>query len=151
MKSLKDKLLARAEIGAENDCWNWTTAKTSAGYGQMRVNGKVKYAHRLSFEIHRGAIPSGMFVCHHCDNRKCINPSHLFLATNAENTADRHAKGRNGRLRGIDQNGAKLTEASVISIRTAEGVTQQHLADQYGVSVSLVGFIRQGKIWTHLL
>jgi hypothetical protein len=150
MEAIKDKLLARIDIDDMTGCWNWVGAKTPYGYGQLRFDRKVKYVHRCSYEIHCGPIPDGLFVCHHCDNRACINPTHLFLGTNADNTADRHAKGRDGRLFGADQNGAKLTEASVLAIRAAHGITQGKLAEQYGVSQSMISCIRLGKNWTHI-
>ncbi len=151
MESLKNRLLAKIETDTETGCWNWTAAKTTAGYGQIRFEGRLNYAHRASFEIHREPIPIGMFVCHRCDNRACINPAHLFLGTGAENIADMVAKGRNVVLRGIHQNGAKLTESDVMAIRSADGVTQQKLASQFGVSQSLIWCIRSGRNWTHLI
>lgn len=150
METLKNKLLARISIDSKTGCWDWTVGKNSYGYGQFRFKGKVMYAHRASFEIHCGPIPEGLFVCHRCDNRGCVNPSHLFVATNAGNTADRHAKGRNGRLIGAKQNGAKLTDSDVIAIRATTGLSQQRIAKRYGVSPSLISCIRLGKNWTHV-
>ena len=78
-----------------DECWIWQGSKTSAGYGQLWVDCKQVYAHRVSWEIHYEVIPDGMFVCHTCDNPICANPRHLFLGTASDNMRDMVAKGRN--------------------------------------------------------
>lgn len=143
-----DRLLAKITIDAETGCWNWTAGKFPDGYGQFVEVKRSRGAHRVSYELHRGHIPKGMLVCHRCDNRGCINPDHLFLGTNSENMADMTAKSR--QARGSSNGRAKLTEADVLAIKSAVGITQQELARQYGVGQILISRIRRGKLWAHL-
>lgn len=147
---LKERLLAKINIDAVSGCWEWLGAKDSNGYGAIRGIGGTKRAHRVSFALHRGDIPNGMHVCHRCDNRACVNPEHMFLGTHAENVADRNAKGRQARLKGTTNGQAKLTETDVAAIRSAVGISQIKLAEQFGVSHTLVWRIRAGKCWTHV-
>ena len=149
MEYLKNKLFSKVEVSASTGCWTWTAGKGIGGYGRVRVGLKTRYAHRVSFEIHRGTIPRGMFVCHSCDNPACLNPDHLFLGTPAENMADRDRKGRQARQRGAQNAMAKLTDAAVLEIKAAVG-PQREIADRYGVSRGHISFIRTGRRWAHL-
>lgn len=78
---------------AENGCWEWN-GHTRYGYGFFWFNGKDIRAHRYSYEKFVGKIPRGMFVCHKCDNKKCVNPEHLFIGTEKDNTQDSIEKNR---------------------------------------------------------
>lgn len=91
-----------------------------------------------------------MFVCHRCDNPPCINPDHLFLGTNYDNVADKLKKGRHRTIRGSDRTDAKLTEADVLEIRAASGISQQKLAEKYGVHQVLISKIKKGERWGHV-
>jgi len=80
---------------SDNECWNWTARKDSRGYGLLKILGQQK-AHRVSWIIHFGEIPEGLYVCHRCDNPSCVNPAHLFTGTAKDNYKDMVNKGRIG-------------------------------------------------------
>lgn len=137
-------------------CWLWSASRTRAGYGQVRHGAATLYAHRVSYELYIGAVGDGLFVCHHCDNRRCVNPVHLFLGTAADNTRDMYAKGRQRNIRprrqarGERHGLHKLTAEQVADIRrryAAGGVTQVQLGREYGVSDGHVCGIISGKFW----
>jgi hypothetical protein len=143
---IEDHLSTNVVINEASGCWEWTSHKDRWGYGRFWALGKVRSAHRASYELHCGPIPDGMHVLHRCDNPTCINPEHLFLGTNAENVADKVAKGRQSRG---SMNGAKLTEADVIAIRASKEPIRE-VAQSYSVGWRHIAKIRRGESWAHL-
>jgi hypothetical protein len=156
----------KVDKNGPNGCWLWTDACNSTGYGHFTFYPyRQVAAHRFSYELTHGPIPDGLFVCHSCDNRRCVNPDHLFLGTCADNMRDAHAKGRyrtgddhNSRLhpeslrRGEDHPHAKLTTEAVILIRQdyASGITRKALAARYGVSVDAIARVVRHQLWRHV-
>ena len=140
-------------------CWIWLgRERGSNGYGCFVINYRSRPAHRVSYELHRGAIPAGMHVCHTCDVPACVNPAHLFLGTHLDNQADKVAKGRQARgaflssrqaasrARGERNGSAKLTQEQVSAIR-ADTRPQRQIARDFHVSQALIGKIKQGRLW----
>lgn len=141
--------ISKVKIDESTGCWEWAKSKVSE-YGRFYYRGLTRKAHRVSYELHVGLIPKGIFVCHRCDNPRCVNPEHLFLGDQTQNMADMVVKGRQPRVRGSRNGNSKLTEDEVRSIRSAEGLTHQALADKFGVGQPLITMIRNRKIWSHI-
>jgi hypothetical protein len=131
-------------------CWPWLGGHDHYGYGKFRINEKVSLrASRIAVQLSRGPIPNGMHVLHTCDNRCCVNPSHLFLGTNRDNVRDRVAKRRNGDHKGVKNGRSKLTAEQVDSIRTEYRPRASYVkfARRYGVSASTIRNIVKGRNW----
>lgn len=155
--SIKNRLV-KYSARAESGCLEWNGYKDKDGYGVLLVSkdGKKKNtkAHRLSYELHVAPIPAQMFICHRCDNPGCIEPSHLFVGTAADNNADKMKKGRHrpgGRPHHGSKNGrARLSEQQVAGIRClvgSYGVTAAAIARSLGVSASAVRRAANGQRW----
>jgi hypothetical protein len=130
----------------DNGCWEWKGRFYTNGYGAIAYGkGCSRQAHRSMYLRAVGPIPPGAFVCHHCDNRKCVNPSHLFLGSPADNTHDAMTKDR--LARGERVGGHKLTTEQAKEIASIRGQTQRVTAEQYGVSQTLISYILLGKVW----
>ena len=158
------------KVAKSDGCWEWQGTIKTDGYGAVVVSRKQYLAHRYAWALTNGPIPDGMFVCHHCDNPRCVRPDHLFLGTALENNRDKMAKGRYGivgwewargenhwsrRLpthttAGVKNSHAKLTPEQVLSIRqqhTRRWGARKRLAQQYGVSTSTISHIWSGATW----
>lgn len=129
----------------ESGCWVWTGTTGNKGYGQLWEAGRMIRAHRFAFETAFGPIPAGMYVCHRCDVRACVNPAHLFLGTNDENMADMVSKGR--QARGERNGQSKLTEQKALAIR-ADPRPYPQIADAFGISQTQISCIKSNKSWS---
>jgi len=134
----------------ESGCWKWMGGNRKE-YGRIFVDGRFKSAHRVSWELSYGTIPSGLCVLHKCDNPLCVNPNHLFLGTTADNNLDMRSKGRSsyGIVFG-EQNGKhKLNSEQVAQIKTylRKGCGTSELGRQYGVSHMIINAIKRGITW----
>jgi hypothetical protein len=136
-------------------CWLWNRCVSDQGYGKTSLDGQLWLAHRLSWTFKHGPVPEGMCICHRCDVPACVRPSHLFLGTHADNTADMIRKGRESLKHPIygERNGlAKLTEANIIEIRRRytcrKGVAK--LAQEFGIRPESLWRIANRKAWQHI-
>lgn len=138
------------------DCWEWQGGRQTAGYGSFGTGTRQWEAtHRVAWRLANGEIPSGLFVCHHCDNPSCCNPAHLFLGKPAENCADMWRKGRqhdySTMVKGTRVRTAKLDEEKVREIRALyPSLNRTELAARYGVNISTVCALLDGETWKHV-
>ena len=142
----------------ESGCWLWNG---STKYGMFTIDdGSMIGAHRASWILHKGEIPSGLFVCHKCDIPCCVNPDHLFLGTQSDNLKDMFAKNRAdrnnpNRIKALPKGKrhhrsmAKLTEKQVLEIRGMNG-SQRSIAEKFGVCQQLISKIKRNIYWSHI-
>lgn len=141
LPNIKDRFWSKVDKRGSNACWEWKANKVH-GYGLLATKSKSApiRAHRLSWMLHYGEIPSGMAICHSCDNPGCVNPNHLMLGTQKANIIDAAKKGKLKFFHigtGENNNAAKLSDEQVRSMRCdyATGkFTYKEMAKKYGVS-----------------
>jgi len=148
-RSLASRFWPKVDVKGSDECWEWAAVKTSRGYGQVWNGEKKMQAHRVAWELTHGPIPDGFCVLHHCDNRACVNPAHLWLGTNADNMADATGKGRMARGERNGRAGTKLTSEKVREARISK-IPQYTIAARLGVSRSAISLIKSGKTWAWL-
>lgn len=157
-RDLRDRFLEKFVCGGVDDCWEWKAFIHPSGYGMINSGvdrgRKMLLAHRVSWEVFNGDIPLGMLVCHKCDNRICVNPSHLFLGTFQENIDDRDKKNR-GRIpdnSGENHGMSKLKTSDVLFIRsvTHSRKAAREISKKLGVSSGTIWGVWTRRSWKHL-
>lgn len=150
------KLLNHGHWDPETGCLIWDHGKV--GRAMVSVDGQRRGVTRIVWEQNKGPIPKGVYVCHSCDNIRCVNPEHLWLGSPSENAIDMVNKGRNRPKKGQAAKGeangnAKLTESQVREIRkryAGGGVTYRVLAKEYGIAWFTAASIIKRRNWKHV-
>lgn len=156
-KSWEQRFKEKIGQPAANGCWPWLGFCNEAGQGWVnsRTKGGTTIASRASYEHFIGQISSGLYVCHKCDNPRCVNPDHLFLGTQKENMLDAVSKRRHSYGEKVKQ--SRLTEANVLEIRATIGPDRSfrgellRLSKRFGVSPTCIRHVVMGRTWAHLL
>ena len=152
-KPIKERFESKFVV-SPNGCWEWQTRISPFGYGQFSISsGDCWQAHRLAYKLYVGKIPKGMCVLHRCDNRKCVNPRHLWIGTQADNIKDMMLKGRGMKASSENNGGAKLTWKEVNEIRKIrreKGTYYKDLAEMFNVHYATIKRIVTNKYWKHL-
>lgn len=153
MKDLFTRFTEKYKVCSETGCWLWAGALNSGGYGSLKIDRKVIAAHRVSFELYSKTIPVGQWVLHKCDVRSCVNPDHLYLGDRQQNVDDMWDRKRNPNRSGEKHHLCKLSNEQITEIRrkyVPRIITQQSLADEYGVTQGMIGHIVNNKNWRHI-
>jgi hypothetical protein len=141
----QERILKHSNQSTENGCWIWNVAVSKVGYGLCgSEEHKTKSAHRTSYEAFVGKIPEGKVIAHICDNRLCVNPAHLWLATHKENSQDMVNKKRSAR--GERCGKSKLNEEQIKFIRESD-LSHRKLGAMFNVSHANIGYIKRNATW----
>lgn len=156
MSNSEERFWSKVDIRSADECWEWQGGLTASGYGNFSVGGKnnPEYrqwpAHRYSWFITNGELPDSVVVCHRCDNRRCVNPNHLFLGKQAANMRDKVSKGR--QAKGSSHGASKVSEADIqVMVETYNGgKSQYNIAEMFGISQATVSHILRRELWRHV-
>lgn len=160
-----EKFWSAVSIADPSECWDWAGARFRSGYGNKTVNSKGYLSHRLAYFLANKVDPNELMVCHHCDNRSCCNPSHLFLGTRQDNVDDMVRKGRVRRgdesssrrhpellKRGESHPRAKLSVTDIDAIKSMrlKGISFKAISKIFNVSDSTVCNAHNRLYWKHI-
>jgi hypothetical protein len=151
---LPHRFWSKVDKRGDDECWNWKGSLRTTGYGQLtiRVDGKTrsKSAPQIAYLLQHGSIDETLDVCHTCDNRKCVNPAHLYQGTRHDNNMDSVSRGRWNNQKRISR--AKLSEHDVATIIARDIFGERHnfLAVEHDVSTRSIGDIANYHTWKHL-
>jgi len=158
-KAILDRFWSKVNKTTVNECWEWTACLNNGGYGQFKLNGRMRPAHRISWMIRHGSMPPkdgsfhGLCVLHKCDNPRCVNPDHLFVGTHGDNMRDRSKKGRHsvGNRKGTSHPLCALSNSDILLIR-ALGKHHKHtdIASVFCVGRAQIGRIIRRENWSHI-
>jgi hypothetical protein len=149
-----NKHCSKITFGGPDECWLWTAGADNRGYGQVKVRGNQRGAHREAYEATNGpGSAGGLVVRHKCDVPRCVNPAHLEIGTHADNSRDRDERGRTAKGEAVAT--AKLTDADVLAIRSAYVFgSRTHglpaLGRLFGVHHSQISKVVNRERWTHI-
>lgn len=140
------------KIIRDGSCLRWTAYLNAHGYGKFCYNGETCYAHRVAWEWANGPITDGLCCCHTCDHPWCVEPTHLWLGTQADNMRDMADKGRSRVPIGQDHGDSKVTDNDVRAIRKAAetGESGVSIGRRYPISDVMISRIIRRKNWTHV-
>jgi hypothetical protein len=146
-----------SKVNKTETCWNWTASVDFGGYGHVRVCRSLMKTHRVAWMMHNKClVPDGLDILHSCvGNTRCCNPEHLRPGTDADNSGDKMAQGRNfiPRVKGERHGMSKLKEEQIIEIRKLHATgkyRQKDIGEMFGVTRSMISYVVNGKNWTHL-
>lgn len=147
--SAPDRFEMKVKFDPVTGCHVWNGSISTQGYGRFAWAGKARQAHRMAWIFYNGEIPDGLCILHRCDNRRCVNPDHLFLGTYLDNVRDMLAKGRHVHFVGEATPSAKLTREAVAEIRASR---EPHVivAAAYGVTPETVSHVRRHLTWRYV-
>lgn len=126
-----ERMLKRSQ--EKNSCWLWLGATNESGYGTVSVDGKTKLAHRQSYILHKGPIPTGLLICHTCDVRTCCNPEHLYAGTHEDNMRDVRLRDRKS-----TSQASWLQRVDMVREYRANKVLLVTIASRYGVEPAYI-------------
>lgn len=150
-KTITQRFWEKVRVEKPDQCWEWVASRCTFGYGHMKVDGRYRDAHVVSWFIHTGKWPTQQ-VLHSCDNPKCVNFGHLFEGTQLDNVRDCIGKGRDTRERGVRHPKAKLCDADIPTIRQLhkDGVSLRVIGKQFGVRNQTIDAVVKGETWSHI-